>query len=245
MIPFEGGSFRLPALSTSTEPGVTPEGEAIPEGKIDWLGHDFKPYKYGSLFKASSEVLADSAISVREALSNTMIRDITGKVDRDAFGNATTGTLKGLTAAGQHTKVALPAGGTSVQWDHVVDAVSDIEATGGTATVVWCSPDMAKALRKERESGTTGAYLAGSVTTDPVRTAQGLPLLPSANLPARSVIVADASRVFFGVRSDVILAVSEHAYFANDVVGFRLTYRCAGIVVAETTSVRWIQAAAS
>ncbi|GGJ84413.1 hypothetical protein GCM10010123_12550 [Pilimelia anulata] len=59
------------------------------------------------------------------------------------------------------------------------------------------------------------------------------------------MIVADASRVFFGIRSDVALKVSEDAYFGEDVVGIRLTTRAAGLVVAEATSVQWVQASAT
>lgn len=243
VVPFDGGSFKLPALASSTEPGVTAEGQPIAEASAQWLGHDFKPYKYATLYRASNEILSDAAIPMRDALADTMVRDVTVKIDGDAFGSATTNAVKGLTAAGQHTKIDLAAG--ELKWDAIVDAVSDVEAANGAATVVWCSPDMAKALRKERESGSTGAYLSGPVTGDPTATAQGLPLLVSASLPDRSVIVADASRVWFGVREDVRLAVSEHAYFTSDVVAFRLTYRCAGIVVAESTSVQWLQAAAS
>ena len=55
----------------------------------------------------------------------------------------------------------------------------------------------------------------------------------------------DANRVFVGIRSDVAVKVSEDAGFANDTVGFRVTYRVAGIAVAEATSVQRIVASAN
>lgn len=78
-----------------------------------------------------------------------------------------TASLSGLTEAGMGTAVNLAAGSTVVKWDHVHDAYSDIEAAGGTPTVIRASPDSGKALRKERENGATGGYLTGNVT-DPI-----------------------------------------------------------------------------
>ncbi|GGJ84406.1 hypothetical protein GCM10010123_12540 [Pilimelia anulata] len=130
---------------------MTPEATAITEGDTTWAGPEMAPHKYATLHKASNEVLADTAVALRAIIADTMIRDVRTKIDKDCFGAATSDAIKGLTATGQHTKTSLATGNTTVKWDNVVDAVADIEATGAAATVVWCSPDMAKALRKERE----------------------------------------------------------------------------------------------
>src|SRR5205085_1768688 len=156
-----------------------------------------------------------------------------------------TTALKGLTAAGMSTNTALAAGQTVVKWDLVIDAYAAVVAAGAAPTVIWASADMYGPLLKERESGANGAYLQGSVTGDPAKAALGLPILVSGNLPARMVIVADASRVFVGVRSDVVVKVSEDAGFTTDAVGFRATYRVAGLVVAEAGSVQRITASAT
>lgn len=143
------------------------------------------------------------------------------------------------------TAVNLGAGATQITWDHIIDIYSDIEATGAIAAVIWSSPDQAKGLRKARENGTNGGYLASQVT-DPVATrGLGLPICVSANLPARTVIVADPTRIHVGLRFDVRMAVSEDYAFNKEVTAFRATYRIAGLAVAAPAALHVIKAAAS
>ncbi|MGK5682505.1 hypothetical protein [Actinoplanes sp. URMC 104] len=73
----------------------------------------------------------------------------------------------------------------------------------------------------------------------------GLPILPSANVPVRTVFVADATRLYVGVRRDLTLNVSQDYQFGNDVTSWRLTYRLAGVRAAEATSAVKIVASAT
>ena len=105
------------------------------------------------------------------------------------------------------------------------------------------APDVAAPLRKEKTTG-TGDYLAGAPTNSAAKTAWGLPVLVSSHIPAGRCIVADASRIFIGRRRDVRVTVSDQARFADDVVGFKITARYAGLHVVEATSVQVITPAA-
>ncbi|MEU4714685.1 phage major capsid protein [Micromonospora purpureochromogenes] len=242
----QGNKFTIPQLSASTDPAVVGEGNAIPEGSLTFAGLALDPVKYAALYRASNEMIDDASIDVEDLVGQTLIRDIANVVDRDAFqGAGGVNALSGLTAAGNSTATTLAAGKTVVSWDDVIDAYGSIAAIGGTPSVVWASVDMWKGLVKARENGTNGGYLAGSVTNDPARAAMGLPLLPTMNLPARTVIVADASRVFVGVRKDVRLAKSDAWKFDSDSMGYRATFRIAGVRVAEAASVQRIVAAAA
>ncbi|MEU5788782.1 phage major capsid protein [Micromonospora purpureochromogenes] len=241
-----GNKLVIPQLTASTDPTVVGEGNAIPEGSLTFAGPALDPVKYAALYRASNEMVDDASIDVEDLVGQTLVRDIANVVDKDAFqGAGGVNALAGLTAAGNSTAVNLSAGVTAVRWDDIIDAYGSIAAIGGTPSVVWASVDMWKALVKARENGTNGGYLAGSVTNDPARAAMGLPLLPTANLPVRTVIVADASRVFFGIRKDIRLAQSESWKFDSDSIGYRATIRVAGIRVAEPTSVQRIVAAAA
>ncbi|MDX2891941.1 phage major capsid protein [Streptomyces scabiei] len=242
---FDGGSFVLPNLTSSTTPGVVAEGAAIPEGTATFAGLTFAPIKYADLYRASNEVLDDAAFEMRSLISGVMVRNIATQVDRDAFQGTGTASLSGLTKAGMGTAVNLSTGNTVVKWDHVIDAFSDIEAAGAIPAVIWASPDMGKALRKERENGANGGYLAGQVTDRVAEKGLGLPIYVSANLPAKTVIVADPSRIHIGVRSDVRVAVSEDFGFDKDLTAFRTTYRVAGLAVDATAAVQVIKASAS
>jgi HK97 family phage major capsid protein len=247
VVPFEGKQFTIPQLSASTDPAVVGEGAAIPEGSLTFAGVVLNPGKYAALYRASHEILDDSSVNMDDLIGGTLIRDIANIVDKDSFQGSGTNALTGLTAAANSTATNLVTGKTVVSWDDVIAAYGRIAATGGTPTVVWASVDMWTALVSAREGtgATAGGYLAGSVTNDPSKAAFGLPLYPTMNLPVRTVIVADASRAFVGIRKDIRLARSEDWKFDSDSVGYRATYRIAGVAVAEATSVQRIVASAT
>ncbi|MFG1997118.1 phage major capsid protein [Actinoplanes sp. NPDC048988] len=246
VIPFDGAKFVIPQLTASTDPAVVGEGNAIPEGSLTFAGPSLTPVKYAALYRASSEVIEDASVDVEALVGDTLVRDIGQVVDKDAFSGAGSATaLLGLTAAGNSAVTTLSTGKTTVTWADVIAAYGRIAATGSTPTVIWASVDMWTALVSERENGATGAFLAQSVTADPARAAMGLPLLVSNNVPARTVIVADASRIFCGIRRDIRLAKSDQWKFDSDTIGYRATYRIAGSFAAEATSVQRIVAAAS
>ncbi|MYQ90740.1 phage major capsid protein [Streptomyces sp. SID4946] len=241
-IPFTSATFSVPQLVSSTGADYVAEGGMIPEGQMVWGEVKFEAKKIGEIQWASSEVLEDSAVDQRRVIADNLLRDASLKFDADAFTGATTNPIKGVLSQGVST--ALGAGKTAVTYDDLADAVARIEATNGTPSVVWASVDMAAALRKEKAAG-SGVYQAGSPTDSPASTAWGLPILPSAFLPARTVIVCDASRVIVGVRRNATVRISEDARFDKDQVGFKLTMRMAGVSVAEPSSVQIIKAANS
>ncbi|WP_225075204.1 phage major capsid protein [Streptomyces sp. CoT10] len=243
---FDGGSFVLPSLNSTTMPGVVAEGAKITEAAPVFGAMTFTPIKYADLYRASNEVLEDAAFSMRDLIYGVMLRNIATQVDRDAFQGAGGATaLTGLTKAGMGTAVNLSSGNTQVSWDHVIDAYSDIEAAGAVPAVIWSSPDQAKGLRKARENGTNGGYLAGQVTDPVASRGLGLPIYVSANLPAKTVIVAAPDRIHVGLRSDVRISASEDYRFDEDVTGFRATYRIAGLAVDAPAAVQVIKASAS
>ncbi len=242
VINFETSTFVLPELATSTTPGVVAEATAITPASMTLSGLTFSAVAYKGLYQASAEVIDDSNVEVAQLVSNTLIRDIAVQVDKDAFQGAGGATaLAGLNVAGNSTTTTLANGNTQLTWDHFLDSVVDVIATGATPTVAWVSPDQYRGLLKQRSNiagAGTGTYLSGDIGSDPLSVAKGLPLLPSANVPARTLIVADATRVFLGVRRDVRLSLSTDFAFNQDVTSFRATYRVAGIRTAEPTSVQ-------
>jgi HK97 family phage major capsid protein len=237
VLTFSNDKFKVPRLGTSDEPVETAEGATISDGDLTLTGHDLDSKKFAILKHASNEILADSAVDLRRVLAADMVRQTAIKVDRECFNGS--GGITGVISQG----TAVPLGtGVDVDYDALADAVADIEATNADATVVYAAPDQAAVLRKLRADGATGEYLGGSPVSSPARTAWGLPVLVSTNVPAGHVLVVAGERIYFGVRQDVRLAASEHFKFDQDVISFRSTYRGAGVVVAESTSVQVLQA---
>ncbi|WP_308376819.1 phage major capsid protein [Streptomyces sp. ISL-99] len=97
----------------------------------------------------------------------------------------------------------------------------------------------------EGKGSGSGAYQGGSPTDSPASTAWGLPVLVSGFLPAKTVVVADASRIVVGLRRNAQVKISEDARFDSDEVGFKLTMRVAGVSIAEAASVQILKAAAA
>ncbi|MFD3654241.1 phage major capsid protein [Streptomyces sp. NPDC058620] len=242
VIPFASATFSVPQLVSSAGADYVAEGQVIPEGQMVWGEVKFTAKKIGEVQWASVEVLEDSAVDQRRVIADNLLRDASLKFDSDAFVGSGTNPIKGILSQGITT--TLGAGKVTVTYDDLADAVARIESTNGTPSVVWASVDMAAALRKEKASG-SGVYQGGSPTDAPASTAWGFSILSSAFLPAKTVIVSDASRVVVGLRRNATIRISEDARFDKDQVGFKLTMRMAGVSVAEATSVQVIKAATS
>lgn len=240
--PFTSDTLSVPQLVSSTGADYVAEGQQIPTGQMVWGEVKFTAKKIGEIQWASSEVLEDSAVDQRRVIAENLLRDASLKFDADAFIGSGANPIKGIVSQG--TSTTLGTGKVTVTYDDVADAVARIEAANGTPSVVWASIDMAAALRKEKATG-SGVYQGGSPTDSPASTAWGLPILPSAFLPAKTVIVADASRIVVGIRRSATVKVSEDARFDSDQVGFKLTMRVAGVSLAEASSAQIVKAAAS
>ncbi|MEU9437943.1 phage major capsid protein [Streptomyces sp. NPDC048252] len=242
IIPFSSATFSVPQLVSSTGTDYVEEGATIPEGEMVWGEVKFEAEKIGRIQWASTEILEDSAIDLRNAIANNLLRDASLKFDADAFAGSGANKIKGILSQGVST--TLGSGKVTITYDDLADAVARIEAMNGTPSVVWASVDQAAALRKEKSSG-SGTYQGGSPVDSPASTAWGLPILASAFLPAKTVVVADASRLVVGVRRNATVRVSEDARFDKDQVGFKLTMRIAGVSLAEASSVQIVKGAAS
>ncbi|MER6255487.1 phage major capsid protein [Streptomyces sp. NPDC001584] len=239
---FESDELQVPQLTVSSGEDYVNEGAAIPEGTMTWSSIKFAAKKIGRVQWASSEILEDSAIDLRNSIAANLLRDASLKFDADAFVGSGVNPVKGIITQG--TTTTLGAGKVTITFDDLADAVARIESMNGTPSVVWASVDMAAALRKEKAAG-SGVYQGGSPTDTPASTAWGLPILPSAFLAPKTVIVADTSRLYVGVRRNATVKVSEDARFDSVQVGFKLTMRIAGVGLAEASSVQIVKAAAS
>jgi HK97 family phage major capsid protein len=234
LVRFSTAKFTLPVLSDSDMPALVAENAAIPGGDDTWAGLEFDAKAYKDTRTASNELLADSAVNMRDAVAQTLTRNVAAQFDKDAFQGTSANPVLGILGQGTPTTVG-SASGDLPKWDDLADAVGRIWAADGDPTVIWAAPDAATALGKERV-GTNGVFVADP--SSPLGLARSLPVLHSTSIPAGTVVVADGTRCYAGIREDVRIAVSEHAAFTEDGVVFRLTMRAAGIYVVETSSVQ-------
>ncbi|MGW3620099.1 hypothetical protein [Micromonospora arida] len=117
-----------------------------------------------------------------------------------------------------------------------------IEAATGRPSVIWCGPAVGAKLRKERYA-TGGEYVRGGPAGTDNGGAWSAPILVSATVPDKTLIVADASRLHVLLRKQIQMVESSEYLFAEDKIAFKTTFRIAGCAVAEATSVQIVEEA--
>ena len=184
LIPFADRKWTMPVLSDSDMPALVAENALITEGDDDWSGLEFDAKAYKDYRTVGNETLADSGLSLRNALGQTMVRNLAAQFDADAFAGA--GPSDGsnptpiLGLVGQGVSTPAAATGTAT-FDDIADAIGRLWTANADPSVIWLAPDAAIALSKERE-GTEGNYVADSDSA--VGLARRLPQLVSTSVPA-------------------------------------------------------------
>jgi HK97 family phage major capsid protein len=109
---------------------------------------------------------------------------------------------------------------TGLTVDGIIDAVADVEAAGGTATIAWVNPadwaTLAKALTD---------HAAIAPTADLQRQVLGVKVVTTSHVAAGTIWVADGSHVVAVIRTDGQVDVSGDIGFTRDQTYVRVTSR--------------------
>ncbi|WP_406200258.1 HK97 family phage prohead protease [Kitasatospora sp. NBC_01560] len=223
-------SMMLPAIKT-VDGGYVDANTPIPETSTDLPSRTCWATKFGALEKASSEVLQDARPDLVAGINQSLALAMARGLDKGLFNGAAPADpndprrVTGLLAQGV-TKNTAP----SVA--EINAALKRMEGSGAEGTVLWVDPVAAEALRAEIPAAqwTEGIY--------------GLTPVVSQYLPANTAVVADSSRIFVGLHSDISITVSRTApeAFTQDHALFRALARVAGVWVQEATSVQIVSA---
>ncbi|MEU7773668.1 phage major capsid protein [Micromonospora taraxaci] len=236
VIRWQGGDLRIPKLDSFSLPQTTAEAATIGQGDSEWSSIDFKAIKVAQIVKASSEILNDSALNLRQIISDNMRRATGLALDAKFFGtNAAATDILGIFRTGLVTKPTVLAG-TAITFDDLLNAQADRVAVNSPATVIYVSQSVYKQLLTEKLASGAGGYTfaaSGPVVELP-------PIVPVAGIPAKSALLLNTDRVWAGVRMDVEVKVSEDIYFETDQVGLRSIVRAAGVHVAEVGAGTWV-----
>ncbi|MEV7772941.1 HK97 family phage prohead protease [Kitasatospora sp. NPDC086791] len=229
-LPMRTGSMMLPAIKTA-DGGYVGANAPIPEPGTDLPSRTCWAAKFGAVERASSEVLQDARPDLVAGINQSLAFAMARGIDKGLFNGAgptdpnDPRRVIGLLAQGVTKNVA-----PSVA--EISSALERMEDSGAEATVLWVDPVAAKALRAEIPAAqwTEGIY--------------GLIPVVSQHLPANTAVVADSSRIFVGLHSDISITVSRTApeAFAQDRALFRALARVAGVWVQEAGSVQIVSA---
>jgi len=121
-------------------------------------------------------------------------------------------------------------GAVATSLDKLVDAFATIEGNGGTPSHILLSPTAWASLRKFKTGTGSAQNLLGAGMNDSARMLLGVPLLVTSALAAGSGLVVDRTAIASAV-GPVMVAQSEHVYFAADSIALRCTFRFGANVV--------------
>lgn len=209
-------SVRVPYVVDDGTPGFVKEGDTIADANQAFSEVVVTTDKVATIGKYTYETLAQPEAAA--LVVNSLSRAVTRKANAAFLGNAT--APKGLAAISGITD-----GGTlGDNLDTLVDAVTGIEAAGGQATHIVASPTAWAAASKLKTGTTSEQPLLGAGVEAGQRSVLGVPVLVSADAPDETLIVLDKATVI-AATSGIRLARSEDAFFANDVIAVRVTWR--------------------
>lgn len=209
-------SIRVPYIKEDPTLGFVAEGAEIPLGDADLDEVTIHTQKLALLSKMSRE--ASQYTTAEGLVSSSMARAITTQADHFflTYATAPTGLINtpGLVAAGEVTTTL----------DTITDAITAIEANGGTASSIIMDPRSWGYLSKLKTGETSAQPLLGAPSASPGRVLFGLPVHTSAQMTPGTGLVVDDSNILTAL-GGIELAKSDQAYFSSDSIAYRVTMR--------------------
>lgn len=221
-------SVRVPKILSDGDANFTAEGSTVADAGQEFGETVVQTHKAGALGKYSYETLQQPEAA--ELILASLRRNLTGRIDRAFVGGESSDGPTGLLNAD-----VTDGGQIGDNLDKLVDAVSGIEAAGGSPTGIIASPASWATLSKLKTGKDQQVSLLGSGTDAGERQLLSIPVQVSAAMPENRLLVVDKTAVV-AASSGVRLARSEDAYFSSDVVAIRVTWR-AGWSVMHTDRV--------
>jgi HK97 family phage major capsid protein len=213
-----GNDFRIPVMSGYSTASEVAEGSAIAESNPTYTSLLLDPKKQAAIVQLSNELVQDSGFDIEEQVARQM----------------------GV-AIGTRANVVIHAAVTAVAGSGVTAGTSNAFTTDDLITLAYSVDGFARMLPGtgymvntktlgfiRRLKDGDGRYIYDPVVGQP-STILGMPVYEN---PAVADIATTAKAVFFGhwgsvkvATTGLQVAVSNDAYFANDVTGYRFVYR--------------------
>jgi HK97 family phage major capsid protein len=213
-----GNDFRIPVMSGYSTAGEVTEGSAISESNPTYTSLLLDPKKQAFIVQLSNELVQDAGFDIEE------------QVARQAG-----------VAIGTRANVVVHAAVTAVAGSGVTAGTTNAFTTDDLITLAYSVDGFARMLPGtgymvntktlgfiRRLKDGDGRYIYDPVVGQP-STILGMPVYEN---PAVADIATTAKAVFFGhwgsvkiATTGLQVAVSNDAYFANDVTGYRFVYR--------------------
>lgn len=223
-----GESLTIPTLTAYSTAAQYAAGSAISESSPSLSSVTLAPKKQAFIIKVSSELATDASFNLDSLLVSQAGNAIGTRVNSLAtVGTGVSETEGVVTAAAS----AVAAGTASLTADNLIDLYYSLDsAARSLGTTFMANGSTIAAIRKLQDGA--GNYIWNPATNGGGQTVLGAPLVEN---PAMANIGTGVRSVVAGyipsyalLTTGLVTSVSDAAYFANDEIGYRFTYRFDG-----------------
>lgn len=239
--PMAGDALRVPLLTTDVGTGWVDEGAEITLNDAAFDEITINPSKLAGIAAISREAAEDTSPAAAAVLGQSIVRDLSHKLDTAFFGSVASPAPSGLTAlktdgtSGSVSTVTLTTTGTVDSLDYFVTAQAEVQALGGDVSAWVMSPNTLKQIRQLKVAtgwlsplvGTVGAgvMVGGSPNVTGLEL-YGAPVFVTPFGLADGVVWGlDADRIIVGLRDTALLDVDRSVFFTSDRWAVKATIR--------------------
>lgn len=215
-----GNDLRIPVYTAFSTAASVSAGSAIAESNPTFSSILLQPAKAGFIVPVANELLTDAGFDIEGTIAEQAGNAIGYYVN-----DSTTTTL--VAAAGS----GVVGGTTTISADNLIDLAYSVDGAARRlpGTGFMANTSTIGAIRKLKDGAGNYLYNVGIGQPD---TFAGFPVFEN---PAMASVATGAKSVLFGdfksfkiATTGLEVATSTDAYFAQDVTGYRFTYRMAG-----------------
>jgi len=228
--------LKVPIATVSGTASWMEENEAIPESDSAFGQVILQAYKLGTLMRASTELIEDSAFNIQTFIAREFARRI-GVKEEEAFciGDGV-GKPTGVFTSGG-AQVGTTVTGTDITFDDMIDLFHSLKPPYRHHAVFLTHDNTLKRLRKLKDNN--GQYLwqpavkegmPDTILGKPVYISPFAPEIAAGNTP---IAFGDFSYYWIADRRDVRFKVLNELFAQNDQVGFYATERVDGKLILQ------------
>lgn len=224
-----GNDFRIPTLTAYSTASQVDAGAAISDDEPTFSSVLLSPAKQAFIVKLANELVTDAGFDIEGVIAEQAGNAIGFRVNDLATTGSGSGETEGIVTASAAGVTAASA--TDITADELIELAYSIDgAARRLPGVGWMmNTNTLGEVRKLKDND--GRYLYDPVITG-ADTILGFPIFEN---PAMADTATTEKPVIFGhlpsyklVTTGLEVATSADAYFANDVIGYRFTYRMDG-----------------
>jgi HK97 family phage major capsid protein len=228
-----GNDLRIPVLTGYSTAAAVTEGSAIAESNPTYSSILLSPTKQAFIVQLSNELVSDAGFDIEESVARQAGVAIGTRANVVVHAAVTAVAGSGVTAGTTNAFTT----------DNLIDLAYSVDGLARMlpGTGFMMNTKTLGFVRKLKDNA--GQYIYNPVVGEP-STILGMPVYEN---PAVADIATTAKAVFFGhwesvkiATTGLQVAVSQDAYFANDVTGYRFVYRLGAGVANGANHIKYL-----